>query len=116
LIENKPEAPWIRRTEDGIVFTDNIQIFQDLDLQSEERSGEINSLIKITNKGGKIETHLNARYSSVNSDGPEGNNISSNEKIQGNKKDILKDLKLDMDIEKKLQKIISREKKKLDDI
>jgi len=50
LIENKPEAPWIRRTEDGIVFTDNIQIFQDLDLQSEERSGEINSLIKITNK------------------------------------------------------------------
>jgi len=39
LIENKPEAPWIKRTENGIVFTDNIQVFQDLDLNSEENSG-----------------------------------------------------------------------------
>ena len=23
-IENKPEAPWIKRTDDGIIFTDNI--------------------------------------------------------------------------------------------
>lgn len=23
-IENKPEAPWIKRTDDGIVFTDNV--------------------------------------------------------------------------------------------
>lgn len=40
LIENKPEAPWIKRTEDGIVFTDKVQIFQDLDLLSDDKSGE----------------------------------------------------------------------------
>lgn len=24
VVENKPEAPWIRSTEEGIVFTDNV--------------------------------------------------------------------------------------------
>lgn len=36
-IENKPEAPWIKRNQDGIIFTDNIQIFESLDLETEEK-------------------------------------------------------------------------------
>lgn len=55
----------------------------------------------------KVEAQINARYSSINS---EEEKISK-EKIKG-KKEILKDLKLDMEIEKKLQKIISRDQKK----
>lgn len=35
VVENKPEAPWIRRTSEGIIFTDNVQIFEDLDLKTE---------------------------------------------------------------------------------
>ena len=31
-IENKPEAPWIRRLPQGIVFTDQVQIFEHLKL------------------------------------------------------------------------------------
>lgn len=36
-VENKPEAPWIRRTSEGIVFTDNVQYFEDLDLKTESK-------------------------------------------------------------------------------
>lgn len=115
LIENKPEAPWIRRTEEGIAFTDNIQIFQDLDLESEERTGIFLSLTWVM--GGtigaigepeniKVEAQFNARYSSINSD-----EDSSTEKNKA-KKNILKDLKLDMELEKKIQKVISRDQKK----
>lgn len=35
VVENKPEAPWIKRNQDGVVFTDNIQYVNDLDLKSE---------------------------------------------------------------------------------
>jgi hypothetical protein len=35
IVENKPEAPWIKRTAEGVVFTDNIQYIDDLDLRSE---------------------------------------------------------------------------------
>lgn len=37
MVENKPEAPWIRRNVNGVIFTDNIQIFEDLNLETEER-------------------------------------------------------------------------------
>ena len=37
VVENKPEAPWIRRTEDGIVFTDNVQHFEELDLKTDTK-------------------------------------------------------------------------------
>lgn len=33
-IENKPEAPWIRRLPQGIVFTDQVQIFEHLKLET----------------------------------------------------------------------------------
>ena len=35
IVENKPEAPWIKRNQDGVVFTDQLQDIQDLDLKSE---------------------------------------------------------------------------------
>lgn len=35
-IENKPEAPWIRRLPQGIVFTDQVQIFEHLKLETSE--------------------------------------------------------------------------------
>ncbi|KAL4437922.1 hypothetical protein ABPG74_001093 [Tetrahymena malaccensis] len=38
-VENKPEAPWIRRTSEGIIFTDNVQYFDDLDLKTESTRG-----------------------------------------------------------------------------
>lgn len=34
-MENKPEAPWIKRNADGVIFTENIQYFDDLDLKTE---------------------------------------------------------------------------------
>lgn len=37
VVENKPEAPWIRRTEDGIIFTDNVQHFEELDLKTDTK-------------------------------------------------------------------------------
>lgn len=37
MVENKPEAPWIRRNINGVIFTDNIQVFEDLDLETEEK-------------------------------------------------------------------------------
>ncbi|KAM3146723.1 hypothetical protein pb186bvf_001253 [Paramecium bursaria] len=37
IVENKPEAPWIRRTMEGVIFTENVQNFDDLDLQSTQR-------------------------------------------------------------------------------
>jgi hypothetical protein len=36
LVENKPEAPWIKRNADGVVFTDDLQYIDDLDLKSEK--------------------------------------------------------------------------------
>jgi hypothetical protein len=35
IVENKPEAPWIKRNQDGVVFTDDLQSGGDLDLKSE---------------------------------------------------------------------------------
>lgn len=38
-VENKPEAPWIRRNEnqgDMIIFTDNVQMLDDIRLETEE--------------------------------------------------------------------------------
>jgi hypothetical protein len=38
-IENKPEAPWIRRADNScIMFTSNIQVFDNLDLETEEKT------------------------------------------------------------------------------
>jgi hypothetical protein len=34
-VENKPEAPWIRRNQEGIIFTDNVQVFENLVLDTE---------------------------------------------------------------------------------
>lgn len=36
-VDNKPEAPWIRRNQEGIIFTDNVQYFDDLDLKTETK-------------------------------------------------------------------------------
>ncbi|CAD8164820.1 unnamed protein product [Paramecium octaurelia] len=37
VVENKPEAPWIKRSNEGVIFTDNIQCVDELDLQSTVR-------------------------------------------------------------------------------
>lgn len=37
VVENRPEAPWIKRSAEGVIFTDNIQYIDDLDLMSEKR-------------------------------------------------------------------------------
>ncbi|EGR32790.1 hypothetical protein IMG5_070720, partial [Ichthyophthirius multifiliis] len=37
LVENKPEAPWIRKCQDGFILTENIQYFDNLDLQTETK-------------------------------------------------------------------------------
>ena len=34
-IENKPEAPWIKREQNGVVFTDNMIVVDGLKLDSE---------------------------------------------------------------------------------
>ncbi|CAD8101860.1 unnamed protein product [Paramecium sonneborni] len=50
VVENKPEAPWIKRSSEGVIFTDNIQFIDDLDLlstfrkqETEETQQEINN-------------------------------------------------------------------------
>lgn len=40
VVENKPEAPWIKRNQDGVIFTDNLQNVYDLDLKSESQRSE----------------------------------------------------------------------------
>lgn len=35
LVENKPEAPWVKRENETLVFTDNIY-YADVDIHSEE--------------------------------------------------------------------------------
>ncbi|CAD8188211.1 unnamed protein product [Paramecium pentaurelia] len=40
VVENKPEAPWIKRSNEGVIFTDNIQCIDELDLQSTVRKEE----------------------------------------------------------------------------
>lgn len=37
VVENRPEAPWIKRGAEGVIFTDDIQNIDDLDLMSEKR-------------------------------------------------------------------------------
>ncbi|CAK93981.1 unnamed protein product (macronuclear) [Paramecium tetraurelia] len=37
VVENKPEAPWIQRIDDGVIFTQNLQNADDLDLKSTAR-------------------------------------------------------------------------------
>ena len=41
-IDNKPEAPWIKRCQNEIVFTDNLLIFDSIDVldtEEKERKG-----------------------------------------------------------------------------
>ncbi|CAD8205734.1 unnamed protein product [Paramecium octaurelia] len=42
-VENKPEAPWIKRTLDGVIFTENVQ-YIDLDLLSETQRSELDQI------------------------------------------------------------------------
>lgn len=37
-MENKPEAPWIKKERNCLIFTDNMQILDDLELVSEENT------------------------------------------------------------------------------
>ncbi|CAD8070155.1 unnamed protein product [Paramecium primaurelia] len=39
-VENKPEAPWIKRNLDGVIFTENVQQVE-LDLQSETQRSQL---------------------------------------------------------------------------
>ena len=44
-IDNKPEAPWIKRCQNEIVFTDNLLIFDSIDVldtEEKERKGNPN--------------------------------------------------------------------------
>lgn len=54
-----------------------------------------------------MEVQKNVRYSSINSESDE----NSYKKLNENKKDIMDNLKLDLKIEEKLKKIISKDKK-----
>jgi len=38
-IENKPEAPWIKRGQFGVIFTNEIREFENLNLKTEENEG-----------------------------------------------------------------------------
>lgn len=35
IVENKPEAPWIKKEQNCLIFTENLQNFEDPDLLSE---------------------------------------------------------------------------------
>lgn len=35
VVENKPEAPWIKRNRDGVIFTNKIQYFEELEYDTE---------------------------------------------------------------------------------
>ncbi|KRX04632.1 hypothetical protein PPERSA_04447 [Pseudocohnilembus persalinus] len=87
-VENKPEAPWIRRNQEGVIFTDNIQVFESLDLQTEERENtkqsEKQQLIK----------ELEIRDQDIN--------------IEEEKKNARQNLQLDLDIEAKLNKLMQK--------
>ena len=36
LVENKPEAPWVKRSDSSLVFTENVFFVGDVEIQSEE--------------------------------------------------------------------------------
>lgn len=38
-IENRPEAPWIRRGQFGLIFTNEVREFENLNLKTEENEG-----------------------------------------------------------------------------
>lgn len=44
MVENKPEAPWIKRNANGVIFTDNIQTFDNLNLETEENLKSKNNI------------------------------------------------------------------------
>ncbi len=46
MVENKPEAPWIKRTNKGIVFTDYLQENSEMEVDN------LRDLLKNTNLSG----------------------------------------------------------------
>ena len=49
-VENKPEAPWINRFEKGLIFTPNIQVFENLQLSITTTKNQQNSEEQEKNK------------------------------------------------------------------
>jgi hypothetical protein len=100
-VENKPEAPWIRRNEqqgDMIMFTDNIHMAEDIRLETEEH--EKDEPTRIIDKKGKQQGSF-----IYNSDAVE----EYEQPIDRNA--MKKNLMLDDDIEERLKKILEKKAK-----
>ncbi|CAD8068857.1 unnamed protein product [Paramecium sonneborni] len=55
-VDNKPEAPWIRRNPDGVIFTENVQQVE-LDLRSESQKSQIDHNQQEENDDENSEQH-----------------------------------------------------------
>ena len=46
IVENKPEAPWIKKEQNCLIFTENMQIIDEPELRSEQ-TGTLESVEKL---------------------------------------------------------------------
>lgn len=87
--ENKPEAPWINRGEGGLVFTPNVQIYDNLELSmttTKKNDSEKNKPVS------EMEKSMNM----------------SRSEFQLETEDLKKKFKLDSLVEMKLKKLIKK--------
>lgn len=87
--ENKPEAPWINRSDGGLVFTPNVQIYENLELSmttTKKNDSEKNK------PASEMEKSMNM----------------SNSEFQLETEDLKKKFKLDSLVEMKLKKLMNK--------
>ena len=92
-VENKPEAPWINRYEKGLIFTPNIQVFENLEL----------SITTTKNQQNMEENDKNKPISEMD----HSVDLSS-ENFQMETEALKQKFKLDSEIEMKLNKLMKK--------
>lgn len=112
LVENKPEAPWIRRTKEGIIFTEKIDHFENLQLISEltDRNWAEEEEEEHEEGGGMGKKGGRRKEGGVKREEEGGGRREDDEKERMEGRRILEELKLDGAVEEKLKKILNKGK------
>lgn len=93
-VENRPEAPWIKKNENGVIFSDQLENCENLDLSSKH------SLEKFEE---------NKAVQDFNENSDEEIEVNSIEKSSGiDRQKMKKKLKLGSQIEEKLKKMMNK--------
>lgn len=97
-VENRPEAPWIRRNHEGIVFTNNIIQTEATEVGNED---ELMRKINSVTKGDNIATKIKLHAKKIFQEQAQLKQETKEERLQ----QLKEKLKLDRDIEGKLERI-----------